>query len=110
MNGEPSENPDRTRVRFPSSPGVAAPATPASQDSLEQTVPLAAATEFAPDLPAPSDAPARPASTEVKYGTVLSGRYRIEEELGSGGMAIVYAAADLRMPGVRVAIKLLQPE
>jgi serine/threonine protein kinase len=38
----------------------------------------------------------------------LAGRYRIERELGRGGMATVYLAEDLRH-GRRVAIKVLEP-
>ncbi|HEX5004494.1 MAG TPA: serine/threonine-protein kinase, partial [Gemmatimonadales bacterium] len=39
----------------------------------------------------------------------LADRYRVERELGRGGMAIVYLADDLRH-GRRVAIKVLRPE
>src|SRR5215216_4482721 len=39
----------------------------------------------------------------------LNDRYRFERELGSGGMAIVYLAEDLRHRR-RVAIKVLRPE
>jgi serine/threonine-protein kinase len=39
----------------------------------------------------------------------LEGRYRIERELGSGGMATVYLAEDLRHHR-RVAIKVLKPD
>jgi formylglycine-generating enzyme required for sulfatase activity/tRNA A-37 threonylcarbamoyl transferase component Bud32 len=39
----------------------------------------------------------------------LDGRYRIERELGQGGMATVYLAEDLRHHR-RVAIKVLRPE
>jgi serine/threonine protein kinase len=39
----------------------------------------------------------------------LAERYRIERELGQGGMATVYLAADLRHDR-RVAIKVLRPE
>lgn len=39
----------------------------------------------------------------------LAGRYRIDDEIGSGGMATVYAADDLRHER-RVAIKVLRPE
>lgn len=94
MNGEspgPNDNPDRTvrRIRAPASgvatPGAAAPFVPTARGVA-------------------------PVSAHVASGTVLSGRYRLEEELGSGGMAVVYAATDLLMPGVRVAIKLLMPE
>ncbi|HET7374622.1 MAG TPA: protein kinase, partial [Gemmatimonadaceae bacterium] len=40
---------------------------------------------------------------------VLADRYRIERELGSGGMATVYLAHDLRHDR-KVAIKVLKPE
>jgi serine/threonine-protein kinase len=41
--------------------------------------------------------------------TALSDRYRIERELGEGGMATVYLAEDLKHDR-RVAIKVLKPE
>ena len=41
--------------------------------------------------------------------TSLADRYRIERELGQGGMATVYLAEDLKH-GRRVAIKVLHPE
>ncbi|HEX3236535.1 MAG TPA: protein kinase [Gemmatimonadales bacterium] len=41
--------------------------------------------------------------------TALSDRYRIERELGAGGMATVYLAEDLRHDR-KVAIKVLKPE
>ena len=40
---------------------------------------------------------------------VLAGRYRLLEEIGSGGMANVYRAEDLRT-GHFVAVKILKPE
>jgi eukaryotic-like serine/threonine-protein kinase len=39
----------------------------------------------------------------------LAGRYRIERELGAGGMATVYLAADLKHDR-KVALKVLKPE
>lgn len=44
-----------------------------------------------------------------RLGAALSGRYRIERELGAGGMATVYPAADLKHDR-KVAIKVLKPE
>jgi eukaryotic-like serine/threonine-protein kinase len=41
--------------------------------------------------------------------TALADRYRIEHELGSGGMATVYLAEDLKHAR-KVAVKLLRPE
>src|SRR5687767_9538988 len=44
-----------------------------------------------------------------RLSTALSDRYRIERELGQGGMATVYLAYDLRHDR-KVAIKVLRPE
>ena len=40
---------------------------------------------------------------------ILAGRYRLTEQIGMGGMAIVYRAVDLRT-GHNVAVKVLRPE
>jgi hypothetical protein len=45
----------------------------------------------------------------VRLAAAVAGRYRIERELGAGGMATVYLAEDLRHYR-RVAIKLLHAE
>jgi eukaryotic-like serine/threonine-protein kinase len=48
-------------------------------------------------------------STPARLTAALSDRYRLERELGQGGMATVYLAEDLRH-GRKVAIKVLHPE
>lgn len=50
-----------------------------------------------------------PTERMQRLATALDGRYRIEREIGSGGMATVYAAHDLRHDR-EVAIKVLRPE
>ena len=44
-----------------------------------------------------------------RLSAALSDRYRIERELGQGGMATVYLAEDLKHDR-KVAIKVLKPE
>ena len=45
----------------------------------------------------------------ARLTTALAARYRIERELGQGGMATVYLAEDLKH-GRKVALKVLKPE
>ena len=49
------------------------------------------------------------AATFQRLSAALSGRYRLEREVGAGGMATVYLAEDLRHHR-RVAVKVLKPE
>jgi serine/threonine-protein kinase len=45
----------------------------------------------------------------TRLNAALEGRYRIESELGEGGMATVYLADDIKHEG-KVALKVLKPE
>ncbi|TFG49624.1 MAG: hypothetical protein E4H38_04745, partial [Gemmatimonadales bacterium] len=45
----------------------------------------------------------------ARLTTALADRYRIERELGQGGMATVYLAEDLKHQR-KVAVKVLRPE
>ena len=45
----------------------------------------------------------------IRLNVALEGRYRIERELGEGGMATVYLARDLKH-NRNVALKVLKPE
>ncbi len=47
--------------------------------------------------------------TFERLKAALTDRYRIERELGSGGMATVYLAEDLKHER-KVAVKVLRPE
>jgi serine/threonine-protein kinase len=49
------------------------------------------------------------ADTVSRLNAALEGRYRIESELGEGGMATVYLADDLKHER-KVALKVLKPE
>src|SRR6202521_1859465 len=50
------------------------------------------------------------AAVRLAVGELLGGRYRIERELGEGGMGVVYLATDDQVPGERFAIKVLRDE
>ena len=45
----------------------------------------------------------------TRLNAALQGRYRIESELGEGGMATVYLADDIKHER-KVALKVLKPE
>jgi eukaryotic-like serine/threonine-protein kinase len=47
-------------------------------------------------------------TVRLAVGQLIGGRYRIERELGEGGMGVVYLVADEQVPGERFAIKVLK--
>src|SRR6201987_2730560 len=57
---------------------------------------------------APANVPS--GTVRLAAGQLLGGRYRIERELGEGGMGVVYLVADEQVPGERFAIKVLKEE
>ncbi len=48
-------------------------------------------------------------SSHVPAGTILEGKFRVVQEIGRGGMAVVYEAENIDI-GKRVAVKILSPE
>jgi TolB-like protein/Tfp pilus assembly protein PilF len=63
-------------------------------------------TEVDPQL----SACANDGTARLMIGQLLGARYRIERELGEGGMGVVYLAADEQVPGERFAIKVLKED
>src|SRR2546427_6808898 len=59
--------------------------------------------------PAPKAGRAALRNPRERLDAALAGRYAIERELGSGGMATVYVAEDLKYHRT-VAVKVLRPE
>ena len=51
----------------------------------------------------------QPSEAVTRLNPALSGRYRIEAELGEGGMATVYLAENIKHER-KVALKVLKPE
>ncbi|MBX7190581.1 MAG: protein kinase [Sandaracinaceae bacterium] len=51
---------------------------------------------------------AKPAPEEVRSGMVIAGRFRLEQQIGEGGMGTVHRAVHLEL-GHAVAVKLVRP-
>ena len=56
----------------------------------------------------PTIPPATPSNSKLGIGAVLANRYEIRQQLGSGGMGVVYRAFDRELKE-QIAIKTLQP-
>src|SRR4051812_40942273 len=51
-----------------------------------------------------------PARSAIDVGSVIADTYRLEAMIGRGGMGAVFLASHNRLPGKKVAIKLLHAE
>ena len=47
--------------------------------------------------------------TAFSKGDLIAGRYRVERELGRGGMGVVYLVSDTELRDERVAVKMIHP-
>ncbi len=49
------------------------------------------------------------AESSIPVGTIVAGRFRVERPLTEGGMATVFVASDLEVPGIERALKIMAP-
>src|ERR1700730_11019056 len=92
MGNQEGEDTERRAIEAPSSNGVSRDAHPTDSKWID------------PDPGVVSS------SATVTTGQLRGGRYRLERELGWGGMGIVYFASDQEVKGETFAIKVLRPE
>ncbi len=85
-------------------------ASPGIERQTGPTDRLPGASESADSRPSPSDDIFEAVTSQTeRLAAALADRYRIERELGTGGMATVYLAHDLKHDR-KVALKVLKPE
>ncbi|GAB4446258.1 MAG: PQQ-binding-like beta-propeller repeat protein [Chloroflexi bacterium OHK40] len=89
---------DSTRQMPPADEGTRTfPVPPPADDDSTRSLPAAAQEAPRPD----AEAARGPAALQLlATGTVLQGRYQIEEPIGIGGMSVVYRGRDLRFKDV----------
>ncbi len=97
----------------PSSPPT--PAPPPKENSVAGSSSSNTESHASPESSSPNTASAPATSTGLstsqgyKEDDVILGRYRVDGELGKGGMGVVYRCTDL-VGDVRVAVKTIPPE
>ncbi len=120
-----TDPPDADQTLLRPRPGSAAtvdviPAAPAAADAAPTGAPVNAPADAPSDETRINEARARTvwvdpqpfdvASGPLQIGYLLGHRYRLERELGAGGMGAVFLAADQEVPGEYFAVKVLKAE
>ncbi len=85
-------------------PAVGVPDDPAVSPGPRPVPPAAIAPTEARAAAPPSP------NRHIKPGVLLGGRYRLDRELGEGGMGVVYSAVDEEVRGEIFAIKVMKAE
>ena len=96
----------RTRIADPMTNKDKSPSTQVSPIDLQQSACAIEGIHQAPTEQAQENQ--SPITARMTSGMVLGGRYRIERELGEGGMGVVYLVADEQVEGEKFAIKVLK--
>ncbi len=101
-------DPDSTSLQQP-------PSEPPRVDEAQRALAMDVAPAGASKEPVKGSKNPEPVPIRLREGLILKGQYRLESELGTGGMGVVFKARDLLMEEMKdrepyVAIKILRPE